>query len=166
MTGSWIAVLSDTKGGNVTKIVWGTYPISRVVTQGILSRATVVWWFERGAEVMRLTASKDTRTGEHVLQIVDSGRSALTERYQRYPEYLARVLALDQRLTDQYWSQVEVQQRYPATSRSSPQNGQRTSSLTTDLPSTSRPTRRAQRRASRPATRDRGFFAAVKSRRT
>lgn len=122
----------------MTKIVWGTYPISRVVTKGILSRATVVWWFERGAKVMRLTASKDPRTGEHVLQIVDSGRSELTERYQRYPEYLARILAIDQRLTDQYWSQVEVQQRHPAPRRQRAAHGRNSRTgtrLPTSLPS-------------------------------
>ncbi len=122
---------------NVTKIVWGRYPISRMVTEGILSRATVVWRFERGADVMRLTASKDTKTGEHVLQIVDSGRSELTERYQRYPEYLARILTLDQRLTDQYWSQVEVQQRYPAPRQQRAAHGRSTRSgtrLRTSLP--------------------------------
>jgi hypothetical protein len=62
----------------MTKIVWGTYPISRVVTEGFLSRATVVWRFERGAAAQHLTASTfDRVTGRRLRRLTTSGVSPL-----------------------------------------------------------------------------------------
>ena len=92
----------------MAKVVWANYPISRVVTHQAGSSMRLTWCFERNGEVLRLETGTAQQTGEYFVARRDEGGRVKTERYTRYSEYVATVLALDHRLAEQQWSRVDV----------------------------------------------------------
>ncbi len=94
----------------MTKIVWGSYPISRVVTRNAGLPMALEWNFERNGEILQVATRSARTTGEYVVASRYAGRTLRTERYTRYSEYVARVLALDHRLAEQHWTHVDVRE--------------------------------------------------------
>lgn len=68
------------------------------------------WNFERNGEVLQVATRSAEATGEYVVASGYRGRQLSTERYARYSEYVARILALDHRLAEQHWTHVAVRE--------------------------------------------------------
>jgi hypothetical protein len=92
----------------MTKNAWTNYPISRAVTGAAGRSMTCQWSFERNGEVLQLATRTRRNTGEYFVARRENGRTVKTERYRRYSEYVARVLALDYQLGEQRWRRVDV----------------------------------------------------------
>jgi hypothetical protein len=91
---------------NTTKAVWGHYPISRLALRAMASPVRLSWTFERGKDRLQVETHSDPVAREYVIVTARAGNPPVAERYNRYAEYLACVLALDHSLAEQRWHQV------------------------------------------------------------
>jgi hypothetical protein len=65
----------------------------------------MIWLFERGDEVVRLETRIDAVTKEYVVAIAWADRPDGIERYEDLSLFRARILALEQQLASEHWSQ-------------------------------------------------------------
>lgn len=65
----------------------------------------MIWLFERGDRVARLTTRFDTTSGEYVLEMEWSDGLATTERFSDFGAFQARILTLERQLVSEEWRQ-------------------------------------------------------------
>jgi hypothetical protein len=92
----------------MTKNARTNYPISRAVTGAAGLSMTRQWSFERNGKLLQLATRTRRNTGEYLVARRENGRTVTTERYRRYAEFVARVLALDYQLAEQRWRRIDV----------------------------------------------------------
>ena len=64
----------------------------------------MVWFFERSAEVLRLETRYDNETAEYVLELQGpDGRRSQTERFADAAAFRARLVAVEDGLSEQRW---------------------------------------------------------------
>lgn len=66
----------------------------------------MIWLFERGDRVARLTTRFDTTTGEYVLEMEWSDGLATTERFADFTAFRTRILTLERQLVSEEWRQA------------------------------------------------------------
>jgi hypothetical protein len=66
----------------------------------------MIWLFERGDRVARLTTRFDTVSGEYVLEMEWSDGLATTERFADFTAFQARILTLEHQLVSEEWRQA------------------------------------------------------------
>jgi hypothetical protein len=66
---------------------------------------TMIWLFERGDRIARLTTRFDTTSGEYVLEMEWSDGLATTERFTDFGGFQARILTLERQLVSEEWRQ-------------------------------------------------------------
>lgn len=66
----------------------------------------MIWLFERREEILRLETRLDPASAEYVLEIKGATRSPEIERYREYYAFHARLVALEEQLSADEWSQV------------------------------------------------------------
>lgn len=91
---------------NTTKAVWGHYPISRLALRAMATPVRLSWTFERAGDTLHVETRSDPAAREYVIVTARPGDTPVANRYSRYAEYLASVLALDHSLAEQRWRQV------------------------------------------------------------
>ena len=91
---------------HTTRAAWGHYPISRLALRAMASPVRLAWTFERGTDTLQVETRSDPAAQEYVIVTARAGDKPITNRYGRYAEYLASVLALDHSLAEQRWRQV------------------------------------------------------------
>lgn len=66
----------------------------------------MVWFYERSDGALRVETRFDSPVSEYVLQVTWPGRPTLTERFTDISAFETRVLALEQQLEAERWTQV------------------------------------------------------------
>jgi hypothetical protein len=66
----------------------------------------MIWSFGRGEEIIRLHTSYDMHSHEFVLDITWADRPATSERFTTIRKFKTRVLAVEQQLADEHWTQL------------------------------------------------------------
>ncbi len=66
----------------------------------------MIWFFERGKEVVRVETSVDNSTQEYVLVIRWSDRAPETERFQAVEAFDIRVKELEEKLAQENFAEV------------------------------------------------------------
>jgi hypothetical protein len=66
----------------------------------------MIWLFQRDDRVVRLETSFDNTTEEYVVVIAWVERPLVTERFQDFGQFHARILALEHQLGADHWTQV------------------------------------------------------------
>jgi hypothetical protein len=92
----------------MTKNAWTTSPITGAVTGAAGLSMTRQVSLERKGEFPQLATRIRRNTGEYFVARRENRRTVKTERYSRYSEYVARVLALDYLLAEQRWRRIDV----------------------------------------------------------
>ena len=66
----------------------------------------MIWSFGRGDEIVRLQTSYDGNSHDFVLEITWAGRPPTIERFTTVKKFKTRVLAVEQQLADEHWTQI------------------------------------------------------------
>lgn len=66
----------------------------------------MIWLFERGDRVARLTTRFDVPSGEYVLEMEWSDGLATTERFAAFDAFQARITTLEHQLLSEEWRQA------------------------------------------------------------
>jgi hypothetical protein len=65
----------------------------------------VIWFFEKNGQAVRLETRFDNASQEYVIVIDWADRPSETERFGDYGRFHSRIVALEQRLTLEKWTQ-------------------------------------------------------------
>jgi hypothetical protein len=66
----------------------------------------MIWLFERGNEIVRLTTRFLRASGEYTILVEWSDGRAETERFSDFAAFDARILALERQLGADHWTQA------------------------------------------------------------
>ena len=84
---------------------WNSLPGSVANSTPTSDITIMIWLFERGDRVARLTTRFDTTSGEYVLEMEWSDGLATTERFSDFTAFQTRILTLERQLVSEEWRQ-------------------------------------------------------------
>ena len=63
----------------------------------------MIWFFERGSEVLRVETRVDANTGEYVAVLHQADNSETTRRFKDAESFGAYLRTVEQRLAEEHW---------------------------------------------------------------